>query len=685
MSHGPTDSASPLTLAEVLPTVIARLGHPPACSGCDAEQLVELDAFTLYCARCDLRVGVNDLVKKLRVFKPLPRRPHASQPALESNVAPVIPLRPEDDGRALIRVTEDICEVVDVGVGALRTDLEVYQRSGALVHVVRIAESESDAAKLLGSPQIRTMAHATLRERLAKVARWVKYDGRSGGLKPCVPPNDVVNALAERGQWKGIRPLVGIIEAPSLRPDGSVIQSEGYDPATGFHLLGAGAFPPIADRPTHEDAKKALAELAEPLRDFPFASEPHRSATIAAILTLVARPAIMGAVPAFLFDASTRGSGKTLQADVVAIIATGREAAKAEYPATDEELAKALGAFALQGAALVAFDNVVRPFGGGPIDLCLTAGDAVQFRILGRSEAPALRWRALLLGTGNNIQLVGDTARRVIFSRLEPSEESPEDRSGFRIANLRAWVREHRHRLVVAALTLLRAWHVAGRPGVGTKSWGSFEAWAALVPPALVWAGAADPMAARPSGDAVVEPEKAALATLLEELPRLAGDGGISVRNIVQALYPSAKLPAGPPDGFENLREAVELLTNAPHGKTPSPARLGYVLRNARRRNIGGRCLDARVGHGNTLKWSVVAVHPPHHPHGAHAEALPGGDGGDGGIVSPYAKKLSDGESVVDSQGPRAERGLRHHHPHHDEGEVGLDMADGLLGDWGFE
>ncbi len=48
--------------------------------------------------------------------------------------------------------------------------------------------------------------------------------------------------------------------------------------------------------------------------------------------------------------------------------------------------------------------------------------------------------------------------------------------------------RTERPRLVRAALTLLRAWVVAGRPDMGLPLWGSFEEWSRVVPAALVFA-----------------------------------------------------------------------------------------------------------------------------------------------------------------------------------------------------
>src|SRR5262249_18040134 len=150
---------------------------------------------------------------------------------------------------------------------------------------------------------------------------------------------------------------------------------------------------------------------------------------IAAILTVLARPAIEGACPAFLFDATTRGSGKTLQADAVSAVALGRSAARKSYPVEAEAMGKILASYAVAGARLILFDNVTREFGGGELDQAITARDAVELRVLGRTEVKRLLWNAVIMASGNNIALCEDTVRRVLIARLESTEENPEDRT----------------------------------------------------------------------------------------------------------------------------------------------------------------------------------------------------------------------------------------------------------------
>lgn len=502
------------------------------------------------------------------------------------------------DERPRIRLGAELHVNVNQAVAALSGDAGLYARDGVLVVVVH---PPSEA------PMVRVLALATMRERLTAAARFERL--REGEWDRCLPPDAVALAALARGHWPGYRRLVGVLEAPSLRPDGSVFDVPGYDAATGYLFAPTITFPRVPAEPTPEEVRGALSALQEVFADFPYRGRADAAAVLAAVFTVLARPAIEGAVPAFLFDATTPGSGKTLQADIVSLLATGRTTAKMAYPVdNDDEVEKILGGCALEGAQLVNFDNIAGAFGGAPIDKVLTADDMVKLRILGTSNTPAVRWRAVVMGTGNNIAYRGDTHRRVLIPRLEPKTENPEERADFRYPDLRGYVRAERGRLVCAALTILRAWVCAGRPRSGCKVWGSFEAWSTLIPPALVWAGAADPMACRPVADPDArDEERVAMRATLEAIEQLQGSIGITARGIVDLLYPAAFLRGeAPPDAFGDAREAIEMLTRTPAGRRPDTTRLGFALRRWRRRPLAGRRLDM-VGEtrDKVARWMV--------------------------------------------------------------------------------
>lgn len=507
-----------------------------------------------------------------------------------------------------VRLGSDLLRVGDDASQALARDPNIFQRRGGLVQVVRVAATESDADRLEGMPEIREVGAPTLRERLSGVARWERFDGRSNDWTLTSPPKDVVAAVLARGSWKGVRPIVGVTETPVLRPDGSVLQAPGYDAVTGYVYAPQVQFPEIPERPDQNDATNALVHLREMHCDFPFRSDVDRDVPIAALLTMIGRPAIAGAVPGFVFDASTPGSGKSRLADTIAIVATGRPAPRAALPEAPEELEKVMFSAAIAGRPLLGLDNVDRPLCGGPIDAALTS-EEIEGRYLGKSELAILPWRSVILVTGNNVVVKGDTQRRVLVSRLEPQEERPEERTGFRHPDLLGWTREGRTRLVCAALTILRAYVAAGAPSVSIKPWGSFEAWTRLVVAAIVWAGGKNVLDARLSVTGDVDPERAALAAIARDWPRLDVEGrGVSLKSVVGLLYPQRPGDERrPPDGFDELRDALEVIAPPRLGSNPDPLRIGHFFRKIRGRKFENKTLIAVQDRSGSLRWRIVA------------------------------------------------------------------------------
>jgi len=500
-----------------------------------------------------------------------------------------------DDVRLTIRMSVELHEDVDATVVALKADPNLYQREAVLVQIVRTTQEEATKdrnAIPAGTPQIRNVSLATLRERMTRYARFEKHTEKWGWSR-AIPADHIVAATLERGQWKGIRPIVGVAETPFLRPDGSICQTPGYDVATSYEYMPAVPFTPVADRPTQKDAQEAYKTLRDVFYDFPFTLGP--SVPIAAILTLLARPAIEGSTPCFAFDASTRGSGKSLQTDVIATIVTGRSMPRMTYPVREEEVEKILGAYALRGTPFFSFDNVGRDFGGSAIDRFITARDTVEIRILGKSVVPTLPWRSVMFANGNNLGYFADTASRILRTRIEPQEEHPELRSQFK-HDLPTYARIQRLRLVHAALTILRAYTAAGSPDMGAPRWGRFEEWSRLVPHAVVFAGGEDPLDSRPKSDAEIDEIAAALSAFMTEFEKHFPDGCSAAELLIHI--------SGTKPG-DLLRESIRTLCDSKPGAVPESSEIGRAMRRSRGRVIDGRRIDGKPGQGGAMRWRV--------------------------------------------------------------------------------
>ena len=520
----------------------------------------------------------------------------------------------------MVRISREVHQIEAGILEALAADEELYQQANRLIHVIR--HDGSGEAFAADTPIIEACPLSYLITRASLHAVFMRPTKR-GSATQTEPPVARVRGVLESGaarertgggHYKGIRRLDGgVIESPSLRPDGTVIQEPGYDEATRCLYAPNASFPHVPDAPSHSDAVRGYALLREVFQDFPYVAESHLSAVVAAPMTLLARPAIRGAVPCWVFDASSKRSGKSRQTDAISIIATGRPASRTTYPEDEEELEKVIAGYAVAGARIINLDNVARAFGGAALDKVITATDSVDVRVLGRTGQLKLPWRALVMASGNNIQCRGDMLPRVLAPRLESPLENPETRpsTAFKHYPLLQWVSAERPRLVAAALTILRAWIVAGRPGAAEHPWGGFEEWAALIPPALIWVGAPDPMGARRGLAGDEDPKRIAEGALVGEWHRLCeehGAGkGLTVSEAIAHIYP-APGPDKPPDGWDALREAIGELTGARNGYPPGSRQVGEALRQIKARPIDGRKLVAEVAARKVARWRTVPV-----------------------------------------------------------------------------
>ena len=270
-----------------------------------------------------------------------------------------------------IMVTVDERAVVDQAVEALAREQSLYQRGLVLVHVITNARKPRGVERPDEAPRVSPVQHARLREMMSSTALWMQ--ATKEGPAPCHVPEWAVKAVAARQNWPNIRPLEGVVEAPTLRADGTVLQTPGYDDQTGLIFRPSREFPPVPDTPTKDDAFRALDLLAEPVADFPFADHAHFSAWVSALLTPFARYAFSGPAPLFTVDANSAGTGKGLLCNATSIIYCGREMSVTTAPRSDEEFRKRITSIALAAEPVVLIDNIVGVLNSPSLNAVLTS------------------------------------------------------------------------------------------------------------------------------------------------------------------------------------------------------------------------------------------------------------------------------------------------------------------------
>jgi hypothetical protein len=488
--------------------------------------------------------------------------------------------------------------MVNETITALARRDDLHQRGGVLVEIRESPEPPPCIVRPGGGIRAAALSKWRLRELIADSARFTKLKATEEGeewVETAVPPTTVEEVLA-RGLWRGIPPLEGIVTSPQFLLDGSILAAPGYDKRSGLYFADGERFAAVPQSPTLADAERAAVELLEVIADFPI-DDTGRAAWLAIVLTGAARHAIDGPTPLFAIDANVRGSGKSLAADSIGIMHTGRQLPRTSAAGDDDEFRKRITATLLAGEPLVLLDNINGVLGCASLDALLTSTTWTD-RILGESAMTAvLPAKAIWLATGNNLQFHADTARRTLRIRLESPEENPEERTGFRHPNLLAWVRQERGRLASAAVTILRAWHVAGRPDMGRPPWGSFDSWSAIVRNAVVWCGLSDPGATRQE----VREQSDREAGLLRQLVAAwnnADPAGFGM-TVAEAITKAA-------DGNQTL-QAVFAEIGTP-GKPPSSRSIGMRLHHLCGRVAGGKYFARLPGANHTVTWRVEQV-----------------------------------------------------------------------------
>jgi putative DNA primase/helicase len=329
-----------------------------------------------------------------------------------------------------------------------------------------------------GATVVRSLTPDRLRYILARIADW--YTERKGKRSAAHPPIAVVRDMLARPD-PPLPILHRVVPAPVFAQDGNLCLTSGYHAsARAYVALAPGlVIPRVPDAPDASDVRVAVAVIDELVRDFPFVCEASRANAFAVLLLPFVRDFITGPTPLALIEKPTPGTGATLLATVLVQVATGRQPGLMTEGRDEDEWRKRITANLLASPVAIPIDNIRRKLDSASLSAAITSTEWTD-RVLGRSEVASIPIRCVWLATGNNPALSAEMARRTFSIRLDARVERPWQRAGFRHADLVGWAAEHRGELIAAALTLGRAWLIAGRPA-GATTLGMFESWARVM------------------------------------------------------------------------------------------------------------------------------------------------------------------------------------------------------------
>lgn len=432
------------------------------------------------------------------------------------------------------------------------------------------------------------------------------------------PPLDIARVILE-----GMNPadypfpaLAGITELPILRQDVTIYATPGYDAETKqVYIPGDLRIPHIPDIPSAADVTRALALFDYWMGDFPFENAASKATILANAITVVVRSVINGQVPLTLLDAPKQGSGKTILAQGIGIVATGRIVPTNSPTSDEEEMRKRILTWLQTSPAAVIIDNLVHPLESSSLNAALTS-PFIEDRELGSNTLIRVPNRAVWFASGNNIRVGDDTARRCIKCRLDARMERPHtrDTKQFRIKGgvkgFFDWTIEHRVDLIEAALILARNWYSRGKPAPEVTLLGSFEDWTETIGGILHAAGVPGFLAnlEDESGTSAIDEVTEEWRAFVEAIYAVFGEARFTTKELAKAMLENTEqaealretLPAGVTKNFTAYRKS--------DGQDSDfPTHLGHAFRT-RKDQIYNKLRLERAGNAGAHKaaWRVT-------------------------------------------------------------------------------
>lgn len=363
---------------------------------------------------------------------------------------------------------DDHGEYVEVTPNDFSTVLLACQPPHTLFHRAGVAGSVRDGAFVPLNP-------AGMRLRLvAKPYKWVQpkptiNDPAPTARKVYVPltKEHAELAIARAIDHANVLEIRTISHAPVFLADWS-LSRPGWN-VGGVYQTG----PALRSVPA--------ACLRDLLIDFPFQEEADRENFIGLMVTILIRSALgRGNVPMHLILSTIPRTGKTRLVDeILGILFLGGPVPAMQFSGTDEERDKRVLAVLMLGLPIIHLDNLGEWLDSPSLTSTLTAS-VYSGRRLGASEIIHVPNLGVWVGTGNNVAMSDELAKRTVPIRMRPLQAAPHLRTDFVHSDLLAYVTENRDGILQALVAMVSAWLAAGQPGCDVRI-GGFETWCAKV------------------------------------------------------------------------------------------------------------------------------------------------------------------------------------------------------------
>jgi len=246
----------------------------------------------------------------------------------------------------------------------------------------------------------------------------------------------------------------------------------GYDPGSSIYYAGPEVVP-----------LEGTEHLQTLLKDFCFQTPGDRTNYLGMLLTTLLMPRFIGSKPAVIFNGNQPGLGKTILAQMIAVLRDGKSVETASYNPNDEEFEKRLGSIVRRGTTTIIIDNA-RGRGRNPRieSACLERSitdPILSYRLLGQSDSIRAENSHIFCLTANSPDVSRDLVTRSVVVNLY-HEGNPERRT-FSITDPEGYAEEHRLELLGELIGMVERWKVSGRPQASVHSRFNKQGWGTLI------------------------------------------------------------------------------------------------------------------------------------------------------------------------------------------------------------
>ena len=510
----------------------------------------------------------------------------------------------------------------EVGRGRLAG---IFLRADEMVYTPLIGEQgyidmTSNDSNHDGLAQVRPMSPNSLQARVQYNYRCFEYvEDESDSDKPkrdrkkrespkMFPTAAAITAVSAPDMMENLRPLGGVVHAPTVRADGTLLTEPGYDESTSLLFL-----PPIGERveavpeiPSESDVQTASKTLAYMLQDFSFVSESDKANYVGLLMTPLLRNMAPAPYKLGIIEAHQPGSGKTFLARAMITVHGG--IFRSEFPYDDVELAKSVTSIRdMTPGPVVVFDNAAGTI-KSPVLAGLLTTPTWSDRRLGTGKTFTGKNDRLWCVTGNNLAISGDIARRALRVRIDPGVPQPELRSNFVIQDFEAWVRENKNTILWSLLVLIRHWVASGKPLAAASSSDSFGNWTRTIRGILTLAGMPgtfDDKAVMAESIGTEDEEWEEFLQAIYEVKKAERWTAVEILDLINDGQQDLNVFAAQPIGYDALPSELANKRKSGQPLSKLSKSLGWWLRNRAGRYAGDLCVVQESKSTKYVYWMI--------------------------------------------------------------------------------